>query len=714
MMTRSRRLSVTAVLGSGVLGGAERWLLQLLDSTDRLDVDAVLLSGGALEDELAARAMAYTVIETGPRPVDAAAAAWALGRRLRRHRVDVVLANGGKAPAAAIPAGAIARTRVLWAKHDFARDDGAARLFARLSDAVVATSQPLLDSVGATGTVITPPRPSSPPDAPGEARQFWERRGVAFAGGPMAVMVGRLDPHKGHDAALRALASGASQWRLVIVGDDDPVAPGTREQLTATSAALGVSDRVWFAGGVADAGRRLGAFDAALVLPDAGPHGYPLEGFGIFAMEAFLAGVPVVGISGVPALGLQPDAVELSSGRDPREVAAALGRVRNRVPAARLDAAHLWKVLPQAEEQADKLVSLLAGTAARAGAGAVSRPPVTVISTVLNEEASVGALLDTLRRQGGRDDEIVVVDGGSHDATPDIVTEVAGEDARVRFVSAPGANIAEGRNLAVRHATHGVIVSTDGGCRHDDDWLDAMAAPFADLAPPGLVLGMYLPVSETPFDRAMTVSHYPVPEEAGHPSLLSRLYSRLFGLRYDPTLPTGRTMAFSVDAWESAGGYPENLYAAEDVTFGRAVDAAGFRCVLTTDARVHWRHRPDARATAKMFYVYGVGDGRSGSRLLIARDVVRAAAYVVAPLMFLRGGRATKAAVLAAGAFYVSLPAVRTKEMPGRAGVLARIPVAMALKDLPKVAGCAVGIWARIRGDESHAGGGRFADRPTG
>lgn len=709
------RLDVVVVFTAGVLGGAERWALDLIDATDRLRVSAVVLGpGGALQPELERRGIDVESVATGASPAAVALTARRLAVVLRRRRPDVVLANGSKAAICCVGAGLASRTRVVWARHDFARDRVLGRRLARRVDAVVATSQDLLDAIGVDGTVIAPPRPAVRPDTREEAVAFWAERGLDVdIVRPVAAIVGRVDAHKGHAGAIGALGEpGGAGWHLVVVGDDDPTAPGTTARLRRLAADLGIADRVTFCGAVSDAGRRLAAFDAVVApTPPLSDEAFGGEGFGLVVAEALVAGVPVACARSVPAAALAPDAVEPLSGSGAGSVADALVRIRGREPAARAAAVHLWDSLAPAAVQADRLVGVLAATAARAGAGHTARSPVSVVTTVLNEAEGVEELLGTVLAQAGPGDEVVVVDGGSVDDTAARVASRAAEDPRLRLVVAPGANIAAGRNIGIGSARHGVVVTTDGGCHQQDGWLDAMAAPFAGADPPGLVLGTYLPADRTPFDAAMKYALYPVPREAGHPSAWSRLYSRFLGLAYDPTMPTGRTSAFTVQAWADAGGYPEHLYAAEDVTFGRAVAAAGHRCELTTDARVDWAHRRGLRATARMFYVYGIGDGRSGDTKLIARDAVRAVAYAGGALLALRGGRAGRLAAVAGAAVYTSLPVQRTRGIPRRAGVVARIPVVLAVQDVAKAAGAAMGIAGRWRGDERHASGGSVADR---
>ena len=296
-----RPLRVEVVNPFGVLGGAERWLLDVLDHTDRLRVHATVLEDGPLVTDLRDRGIAVHVDPTGPRATHVAAAGWRLARALRQRRPDVVLANGVKAAAVAVPAGRVTGTRVVWAKHDFAHDARLAGPLGRWTDGVVAVSDAVAAATGRDDVTIAPPVAAARPVDRATATRFWRDRGVPVGAGPTVAVVSRLLPVKGVDDAIRALQHrGAAPWSLVVVGPDDPTAPGERQRLRRLADDLGVAERVAFAGWVPDAARWLAAFDAVAVLTRTDAAGFGREGFGMTALEALRAGVPVVGVNDSP------------------------------------------------------------------------------------------------------------------------------------------------------------------------------------------------------------------------------------------------------------------------------------------------------------------------------------------------------------------------------------------------------------------------------
>lgn len=704
-------LRVTAVAPGGVLGGAELWLLALLRATERLAVDVVLLGDGPLRAELAGLGIPVRVLPTGRRPGDVARSAARLAAALRRRpdRPDVLLANGVKAAAVAAPAARLAGVRCVWVKHDHSFDGVVTAALARLVDGVIASSPTLAVATrGADVTVVPPPRPD-PPLARGPARMALAEHGLdAVDPRPVLAVVGRLVRYKGVEDAVRALARpGGEDWRLAVVGGTDPAEPDEPARLRRLAETEGVADRVVFTGPVPGAAGVLSAADAVAVLTKPTPDGPGREGFGAVALEAMVAGVPVVAATGGPvAERLAGVAGVVVAPGDPAAVAAALGHLSDPELRARVGAAgrRLTVGHPSAADCADLLARRLAGVACRPGAGLVGGPAMSVVVTVLDDADQVDRLLGMLAPQcTDPADEVIVVDGGSRDGSTDRVARWVAADARIRLLVRPGAGISAGRNAGIAAARNRLVACTDAGCDPAPSWLAALRAAARDQ-PDGLLTGVYRPAVEGPVQLALAAVGYPDPAELRHPGPLARAYCRVFGRFFDATMPTGRSVAFPVAAWRAVGGFPEHLRTGEDVLFGRAVAAAGAPALMVADAEVVWAQRPSLAATARMYFRYGEGSGHSRDPRLLGRDLARLAAYGVAPVLLSRGGRLGRLGVAAGAAGYLSLPVSRvlrrsrSAPAPGpdrwveSALAVALLPAAAALRDLSKVAGAVRGL----------------------
>ncbi|CAN5183643.1 D-inositol-3-phosphate glycosyltransferase [soil metagenome] len=167
---------------------------------------------------------------------------------------------------------------------------------------------------GVDAAMFTPTRRSA-------AAAVRERLGVA-AGRAIVTVVGRVQPLKGQDLAIRALAAMTGQRPLlVIVGDPTPGGERYVDELHALVASLGVQADVRFVGrvdreGIAD----LLAASALTLVPS---HS---ETFGLVALESAASGTPVIGSR---STGLVESIADGQSGlllgsRDPADWAAGI------------------------------------------------------------------------------------------------------------------------------------------------------------------------------------------------------------------------------------------------------------------------------------------------------------------------------------------------------------------------------------------------------
>jgi glycosyltransferase involved in cell wall biosynthesis len=240
---------------------------------------------------------------------------------------------------------------------------------------------------------------------------------------------------------------------------------------------------------------------------------------------------------------------------------------------------------------------------------------------VFNEGPAIHRLLDSLAAQTRLPDEVVFVDGGSTDDTVSIL-QVAADDGRLplRILVEPGANISRGRNVAIAASSGDVIASTDAGVWLSPDWLDALVTPFAGQDPPQVVSGVFVPDPQDVFEMAMAATVLPTPSQI------------------DPGrfLPSSRSVAFTREAWESVGGYPEWLDYCEDLIFDLRLRQRFSPFAFAPQAAAHFRPRGSVRSFFKQYYLYARGDGKAD--LWGKRHLIRYLTYLVAlPLLVALG-----------------------------------------------------------------------------
>lgn len=222
---------------------------------------------------------------------------------------------------------------------------------------------------------------------------------------------------------------------------------------------------------------------------------------------------------------------------------------------------------------------------------------VSVVITVLNEEKTIGKLLEALASQTKKPDEIIIVDGGSLDHTVEKVEDFVKSypALMIHIIRAKGANVARGRNLGVKEANGEIIVMTDAGCLPHKDWFGKITQPFKDPSV-DVVAGFYLMTGESVFQKCLACYLGVLPE------------------RLDPKnfLPSARSIAFKKEIWEKVGGFSENLTkAGEDTLFNWQAKRLEAKFVTASDALVDWEMTRDFWEATKKFYNYAKGDAEA-------------------------------------------------------------------------------------------------------
>src|SRR3954469_24965042 len=122
---------------------------------------------------------------------------------------------------------------------------------------------------------------------------------------------------------------------------------------------------------------------------------------------------------------------------------------------------------------------------------------VSVIVPVRDEEESIRELLDGLLEQTRLPDEIIITDGGSVDATPQIIEEYMHKGAPVRLIRAGAALPGRGRNLGAAQASFEGLGVTDAGTRPPKSWPEGLDARAEKDDSVDVVYGSWQPVTDT-------------------------------------------------------------------------------------------------------------------------------------------------------------------------------------------------------------------------
>jgi 1,2-diacylglycerol 3-beta-glucosyltransferase len=177
-------------------------------------------------------------------------------------------------------------------------------------------------------------------------------------------------------------------------------------------------------------------------------------------------------------------------------------------------------------------------------------PPISVIIAARNEETSLPACIEALRKQQYTADfEIIVVDDDSDDSTRRVIEEASRRDQRVRYLAAHDIDAmpsgkARAIHCGVEAAQHDFIAVTDADCRPPARWLQGIAAAFQDES-----LGAFGGITRVDgsglLARVQALDWRLMLSVAAGWSLAGR-----------PLTAMGNNMAFRREAYDDVGGYP--------------------------------------------------------------------------------------------------------------------------------------------------------------
>lgn len=311
---------------------------------------------------------------------------------------------------------------------------------------------------------------------------------------------------------------------------------------------------------------------------------------------------------------------------------------------------------------------------------------VSLVVTLLNEAEGLEDWWRSILAQTRLPDELVVVDGGSEDGTPDLLRSLFEEAPFATVLEVrEGCGIAAGRNRAIEMASHSLVAVTDGGCVLHPEWLERIVRPLEEDPGLDLVAGFYRPLAVGFLQQVVACATIPLPEEVDD----------------ERFMPSSRSIAFRRKVWEELGGYPEWLETGEDMYFNFRWKEKGTRYKVVKDAVVFWPMRDSLRSIFRQYFRYARGDGVAG--MYPHRHLLRFSAYLGLALSL--SLRRKKSILLMTGLafvyirpFWKRVGAYVSGGMARRALAYAATPLILFFIDLAKMAGYLDGLRLRFRG----------------
>lgn len=177
---------------------------------------------------------------------------------------------------------------------------------------------------------------------------------------------------------------------------------------------------------------------------------------------------------------------------------------------------------------------------------------ISVVVCTRSRAPLLAATLASLGRQTLAADryEVLVVDNGSSDDTPEVVRRAAGCGANLRGLSEPRTGLSRARNTGVAAAAGAVVAFVDDDALVSEEWLARIAASFA-ASTTGAVTGRVEPLWEAP--------RPPWLSDALLPYLSIVDWGAVAGALAPGRWLCGTNMAFRREDLLAVGGFAEDL-----------------------------------------------------------------------------------------------------------------------------------------------------------
>jgi len=217
-------------------------------------------------------------------------------------------------------------------------------------------------------------------------------------------------------------------------------------------------------------------------------------------------------------------------------------------------------------------------------------PRISILMPVRNEERFLQAALDSLFRQSCTDWELVAVDDGSHDATPDILSRAAARDGRVRVIRRSGGGLVPALNAGLQACRAALLARMDGDDICHPRRLELQAAHLDAHPDTGLLACGFRHFPRTGLKRGMLAYEGWQNALTDHALITRDLYVE------SPFVHPGVMARTSIVA--GLGGY-RDLGWPEDYDLWLRMAAAGVRFARLPGPLFFWRDHPE-RATRTM------------------------------------------------------------------------------------------------------------------
>lgn len=237
---------------------------------------------------------------------------------------------------------------------------------------------------------------------------------------------------------------------------------------------------------------------------------------------------------------------------------------------------------------------------------------VSIVIPCLNEEENVEACLCSLLKQryGHNRYEIIVVDNGSTDRSPEIIAEIVKKNTNVHLINEPQKGTAPCRNAGIKAAKHDHIALIDADCEAPPRWLEILVEHYRELHRKDQEIigvgGSNIPPKHSgSFIRAIGIAL------DSYIGSFNSVQGRKFNK--DSIVPSISTVnaLYDKQVINQIGCFDASLSdEAEDADLNFRINLAGYKLYYIPESYVWHKMRPTAKTWLKNMFRYGKGRAR--------------------------------------------------------------------------------------------------------
>lgn len=224
-------------------------------------------------------------------------------------------------------------------------------------------------------------------------------------------------------------------------------------------------------------------------------------------------------------------------------------------------------------------------------------PKVSVIVACRNEARHMVGFLDSLlaQRTSGLDVEILIADGRSDDATPEILRQYASRYGNIRVIDNPGRIVSTGLNAAIRASSGEIVLRMDAHTEFHPDYISACVAALGQTGADN-VGGPARTKAESWMARAVAAAYH---------SRFSTGGARFHNPEYEGFVDTVTYGCWRRETLERLGYFDETLVRNQDDELNYRLVLAGGRIYQTPGIISWYRPRANLGSLFLQYFQYG-------------------------------------------------------------------------------------------------------------